>query len=1208
MYCALQRTESDTQKVSEEGKESLSRKFQEQFNFSTSLEACGVPSHAWRNPDRRCAVLAFLTVESDGHWRILALPLPRPDHINHLGSAAHVNMDGLNLVCPPSISSYKADQQNVKKGPPAVGTCSVTSFTARNFPGSNVRGQSRNKALAIKGTKLNELSSNSSRRSSFICSNSPGLNPNGSKANSASDIFVDSSQLDKAVKRNSRKKARKKGKQSRKLSCDSGPTELEILSEECAHGSLTSETCGNNDMDHGNGPVSSVAPEVSLPNVMVDGNSLEGSSNGIISKKTCSSYADEGDVSETIAPSAVQNYTGGHPVCSSDYPYQTKDLSVFDGGVEDTHCIRISRYDDTYSKGLSDAHESLALDLVSVASNSDDGIHASHDVQQSEKKNCRISTEPPGFNSSKGYLSRLSSLNDVVDTYDPIERNKRGSQGSSCSDIQVVVPGKRGKQNKTVSRSSSVYRFGSVGRFHDRTGKENNHSVWQKVQKNDANGCVGELKKASPIYSQFDVTLKEAPLLKRTCNVDEALLSKSEDKKHFKDKASRKLKRKNSSALKQEHGYSRKGSDADKACTNGFAKISPQVSNQKGLISVSRSHSQINLHEATCLSNRVGYMTSESVHSAHVYLDELEPLGSVCGTVSSINSHLIGNHEFSLPKSCDSLDQSNLLEVQSPVYIPHLLVNEVGPVQKETSVAEYRKQNHGNGSILQRWIPIGVKDRGFTSAARSDWSSLEHSDVPAADLENTVEGKMSSNSQNIFSSSTAGVMCMGQNSGDVSSALEDEGHSQKLGNQGAGMLNEHDNKHVAANFFTVKSTYQHPLETNSCTIGRAANDACRVQLASEAIQMATGGPIAEFERLLDLSSPTVSASSSFTSCQTCLRDQDGGVLLCRHEIPNVPLGCLWQWYEKHGSYGLEIRAEDFDNSKRLGVDGFAFRAYFVPFLSAVQLFRDCRSYPVDTSKDIPSFKVPEACKTSETSEKASNVDHLPIFSVLFPQPRTKDESGPQLGNQVCGSEQSPASGKDDASVQSVDMKCSSDFELLFEYFESEQPQQRRPLYEKIRELVREGPSHCKAYGDSTKLESINLHDLHPCSWYSVAWYPIYRIPDGNFRAAFLTYHSLGHMVRRSAKFDISNADACIVSPVVGLQSYNAQGECWFQLRQSVLSQTAETPGLNPSVILKERLRTLEETASLMSRSVVNKGNLTSANRHPDYEFFLSRRR
>jgi hypothetical protein len=960
-------------------------------------------------------------------------------------------MDGLHLVCPPSISSYKADQQNVQKGPPAVGTCSVTSFTARNFPGSNVRGQSRNKALANKATKLNELSSNSSHRSSFICSNSPGLNPNGSKANGASDIFVDSSQLDKAVKRNSRKKARKKGKQSRKLSCDSGSTELDILSEEYAHGSLTSETCGNNDMDHGNGPVSSVASKVSLPDVMVDSNSLEGSSNGIISEtpKTCSSYADEVDVSETIVPSAVQNYTGRHPVCGSDYLYQAKDFSVFDGGVENTHCLQISCYDDTYSKGLSDTHDSLVLDSVSISSNSDDGIHASHDVQQSEKESCRISTsEPQAFNSSKGSLYLLSSLNGVVDTYDPIERTNRGSQGSSCSDIQVVVPGKRGKQNKRVSRSSSVYKFGSVGRFHDRTGKENNHSVWQKVQKNDANGCIGELKKASPICSQFDVTLKEPPLLKRTCDVDEVLLSKSEDKKHLKDKVSRKLKRKNSPALKQDYGYSRKGSDADKASSNGFAKISPQLSNQRGLISVSRSHSQINLHEATCLSNRVGYMTSESVHSTHVYPDELEPLGSVCSTVSSINNHHIGNHEFSLPKSCDSLDQSNLLEVQSPVHLPHLLVNEVCPVQKETSVAECRKQNHGNGSILQRWIPIGVKDHGFTSAAGSDCSSLEHSDVAAAELQNTVEGKMSSNSQNIFSSSTAGVMCMGQNSLDVSSVLEDEGHTQKLGNQGAGMLNEHDNKHVAANFFTVKSTDQHPLETISYKIGRAANDACRVKLASEAIQMATGGPIAEFERLLDLSSPVVSESSSLTSCQTCMRDQGGGVLLCSHERPTVPLGCLWKWYEKHGSYGLEIRAKDFENSKRLGVDRFAFCAYFVPFLSAVQLFRNCRSYPVDTSKDIPSFEGPEACETSETSEKSSDVDRLPIFSVLFPQPRSKDASGPQLGNQVCGSEQSPASGKNDASVQSVDMTCSSDFELLFEYFESEQPQQRRPLYEK----------------------------------------------------------------------------------------------------------------------------------------------------------------
>lgn len=50
----------------------------------------------------------------------------------------------------------------------------------------------------------------------------------------------------------------------------------------------------------------------------------------------------------------------------------------------------------------------------------------------------------------------------------------------------------------------------------------------------------------------------------------------------------------------------------------------------------------------------------------------------------------------------------------------------------------------------------------------------------------------------------------------------------------------------------------------------------------------------------------------------------------------------------------------------------------------------------------------------------------------------------------------------------------------------------------------------------------------------MAWYPIYRIPDGNFRAAFLTYHSFGHLVCRNGVED------SVVSPVVGLQSYKAQ--------------------------------------------------------------------
>ncbi|KAJ6293824.1 hypothetical protein OIU76_021983 [Salix suchowensis] len=94
---------------------------------------------------------------------------------------------------------------------------------------------------------------------------------------------------------------------------------------------------------------------------------------------------------------------------------------------------------------------------------------------------------------------------------------------------------------------------------------------------------------------------------------------------------------------------------------------------------------------------------------------------------------------------------------------------------------------------------------------------------------------------------------------------------------------------------------------------------------------------------------------------------------------------------------------------------------------------------------------------------------------------------------------------------------------------------------RIQELTRgDASSSYKMYGDPTNLASLNLHDMHPRSWYSVAWYPIYRIPDGHFRAAFLTYHSLGHLVHKSAKIDYASEDTCIVSPAVGLRSYNAR--------------------------------------------------------------------
>lgn len=62
--------------------------------------------------------------------------------------------------------------------------------------------------------------------------------------------------------------------------------------------------------------------------------------------------------------------------------------------------------------------------------------------------------------------------------------------------------------------------------------------------------------------------------------------------------------------------------------------------------------------------------------------------------------------------------------------------------------------------------------------------------------------------------------------------------------------------------------------------------------------------------------------------------------------------------------------------------------------------------------------------------------------------------------------------------------------------------------------------------------------LFVISRFCVAWYPVYRVPRGNFRAAFLTYHSLGKLVPQNRSLDMTRGHTHVVSPVVGLQSYN----------------------------------------------------------------------
>ncbi|ONK73401.1 uncharacterized protein A4U43_C04F31100 [Asparagus officinalis] len=364
------------------------------------------------------------------------------------------------------------------------------------------------------------------------------------------------------------------------------------------------------------------------------------------------------------------------------------------------------------------------------------------------------------------------------------------------------------------------------------------------------------------------------------------------------------------------------------------------------------------------------------------------------------------------------------------------------------------------------------------------------------------------------------------------------------------------------------------FDTDLCKIIQAIDESYKLLTASESIRMVTGSPLAEFERFVDLASPSI--------------NQTIGDAFCTHQVPKGFLGNLWKWYEKPGSYGLEVKVEDHHNSKRSPKRCSQFRAYFVPYLSAIQLFARSRSF-VCLDSGVCN-RVAKEFNNEDTPKSSVSLESLPIFSKLLPRPPKKIVP----------------SDKDEVCCQIINSSDFTDEELLFEYFEVDQPHQRRPLFEKIKELARgEVSSNCQIFGDSSNLECLNFHELHPASWFSVAWYPIYRIPDGNFRAAFLTYHSLGRFLHRGTSSNVIGDVNQIVSPIVGMQTYNDKGECWFAQRSFMTEKTMST---NPSGILNKRLHTLENAASVMARAAVRKGNQKSVNKHPDYEFFLSRRR
>ncbi|KAF3541868.1 hypothetical protein F2Q69_00024168 [Brassica cretica] len=184
------------------------------------------------------------------------------------------------------------------------------------------------------------------------------------------------------------------------------------------------------------------------------------------------------------------------------------------------------------------------------------------------------------------------------------------------------------------------------------------------------------------------------------------------------------------------------------------------------------------------------------------------------------------------------------------------------------------------------------------------------------------------------------------------------------------------------------------------------------------------------------------------------------------KVPYFVLGDVWESFAEWSAYGAGVHLV-LNNKDRV-------IQYYVPSLSGIQIYADphalssslkARRLCDDSSSDVST--------DSDSERVAAGIDHVSLRDQLLEDSSSDD--GERLGSQ----------GR-----------------LMFEYLERDLPYIREPLADKVSDLAARFP----------ELKTLRSCDLLPSSWFSVAWYPIYKIPTGptvkDLDACFLTYHSL----------------------------------------------------------------------------------------------------
>ncbi|XP_072964848.1 uncharacterized protein [Typha angustifolia] len=1224
MPCDHGRTGSNVEMVADRRKRLMLKRSLYQNNKQFLSKGNQIRELGSRNSEQRCVIFTFFALDPDARWKLVPFlpPLQGANARNRLTSGG--DMDGLESLSPQSTIIFHFDLPDEQKASLFQNTEPAKMFLNCCSFGGRI-GQSQESKNWTKPVKSSSSTSISSflvtDNSSAVCDNSTAV---------GSDFLVNSvPKAGKTVKRSPRKKGKKKGKQYRRTAFRKDSAGLETQCEESTDGTSTFEISDSSHLtcspEHA---INKFSEEESSPRPLVKDSSVEKADCQDIGEQidsnlffSCTSYSDEMDESEPTTSSQ-----GEQSSCNNAH-YLDNAPPAIQAPVDDwKSVISGSCSDDTETQLLvrSDSGDNpLECGMVTDSKNYHTPTVNIHDSHTDVSSDCFVGS---------AHLSK-----DVSDIYDGPERAQCSNEACSSNDFHPVISGKRGRRNRRTSGSGSSNgsnRFNS-GSIHGHTEKDNGHSYWQKVQKDDVEECIHKSRNVIVTSPQDENALKESKArvrsnpsvrLKQSQSGKTCKISSSDEVVNSRNAANTKfdsyeippksitrcqindVKTKSSSASKQAAHQSRKGSYTAK---NNITRASKNHVLQKEALQIlpSVSHPRHPSNELLSPSsqnflfkptNNADNNQSEVKHKAQN--DSQKTADEFCSVGYDLSTHSAcyepgrltaeqdsyGHTDVRTKSACSNFEDANY--GQGDLFLTEIEDNQCMKLETK-ALTECSRLDSSAGPKMQRWIPIGKKDSLVSDMGHFDslQSSIDHSFHDNLIPNNEELEGLGSNTPYVLPSTGSGLLISGLSSESVHMSLPADAESDINVKTQTFPAKLFDSVPAVSESrtATVKDYDSIGSETDLNKITEAVNDAYKVQIEVECLKLVTGCWIADFERFLYSASPVIGHSLCTKSCNICLPEELIGDSLCSHQIPNISLKSIWQWYEEPGCYGLEVKAQDYSNLKRMQNRRSEFTSYFVPYLSAVQLFGQSKS----TSCNIINGEV-GVDKASNTSPLPS----LPILSILLPKPfKQKDANLLELSSSV----------RDDKLVRR------GDGELLFEYFETEQPPWRRPLYEKIKQLVScVKSSNSQIFGDPNNLEAKNLHDLHPASWFSVAWYPICRIPDGNFRAAFLTYHSLGNLVHRGGSLDMAGGLAPIVSPVIGLQSYNDKGEWWFHLKDSYFKSvpSEDTPYSNPSKILKERLRTLQRTASVMSRAVISKGNQRSANQHGDYEFFLSRSR